>query len=64
MRPRVDLGEGLVERRTARRAGGQRFTRLLAGVKEGLSGPFLRAERVGLQAIRRVRRECRVQYRF
>ena len=64
LRPAVDLGQRLVERRPASRAGGQRFTRILAGVKEGLSGPFRRAERVGIQTIRRVRRECRVQYRF
>ncbi len=60
----VELRQSLVQRRTARCTGGQCFTRFLAGVKEGLSGPFLRAERVGIQAIRRVRRECRVQYRF
>ena len=62
--PGFDLGQRLVERRAAGRTRGQRVARVLAGVEEGLSGPFLRAERVGCQAIRRVRRECRIQYRF
>ena len=60
----LDLGQRLVERRAAGRPGASASRRILAGVKEGLSGPFLRAERVGIQAIRRVRRECRIQYRF
>ena len=47
-----------------RRAGSERLGGILAGMEEGLSGPFLRTDRVGVQAIRRVRRECRVEYRF
>ncbi len=63
-RAAVELGQRLVERGAAGRPGRQRLGRILAGVEEGLSGPFLRAERVGGQPVRRVRRECRVQYRF
>ena len=60
----LDLGERLVERGTAGRAGRQHLGGVLAGVEEGLAGPVLRAERVGLQAIRCVRRVCRLKYRF
>ena len=63
-RPAVDLGERLVERGAPGRSGRERLGRIFAGMKEGLAGPFLCSERVGGQAVRRVRRECRVQYRF
>jgi hypothetical protein len=33
-------------------------------MEEGLAGPGLRAERVGDQAVRRVRLACRIEYRF
>ncbi len=60
----VDLRQRLVERGAAGGAGRQHLVRLFAGVKDGLARPVLRAERVGLQAIRRVRRVCRLKYRF
>ena len=60
----LDLGERLVERGAAGRAGRQHLGRLFAGMEEGLARPVLRTERVGLQAIRRVRRVCRLKYRF
>ena len=60
----LDLRERLVERRAAGGTGRQRFGRILAGVEEGLAGPVLRAGRVGRKLIGRVRRDCRVQYRF
>ena len=60
----LDLGERLVERGAAGRAGRQHLGGLFAGVEDGLARPVLRAERVGPQAIRRVRRVCRVKYRF
>ena len=60
----LDLDERLVERGATGRSGRKGFRRILAGMEEGLAGPFLRAERVGGQAVRRVRRECRIQYRF
>ena len=60
----LDLRERFVERRAAGGAGRQRFDRILAVVEERLAGPVLRAGRVGRQLNGRVRRDCRVQYRF
>ena len=60
----LELGQRFVERGAAGGTGRQRFRRVFAGVEEGLSGPVLRAGRAGLEGIGRVRRDCRVQYRF
>jgi hypothetical protein len=60
----IDLGQCLVESRAAGRTGCQHLGGVFAGMKEGLAGPVLRTERVGPQAIRCVRRVCRLKYRF
>ena len=60
----LDLRQRLVEGGAASGSGSERLGGVLAGMEKGLSGPFLRTDRVGSRAIRRVRRECRVQYRF
>ena len=60
----LDLGERLVERCAACGPGREHLGGLLAGVEERLACPFLCAARVGLEAIQRVRRFCRLKYRF
>ena len=62
--PGVELGERLVEGEAARGARRERLGWLLTGVEEGLAGPVVCPERVGLQAIRGIRHVGRVQYRL